>query len=249
MSLTRFVLPGLMLGLVLSLTPSVAKATPVVSGVVLGNLGSSGTDLTDISDTNNVINPSGSTTNSIVQLAQGFNTGASGFGAGNSLLLSSVNAVFGNNAASPLSVTAKLYSNNGSNNPGTLLTTSVAQSVPGSSGASLYTFDFSQYSLTASTSYWVVFDQAVSWFTVQDTNGNGVNPTIQNALSPATNNFSYVGARRKNGLGNWAPSGSNFAAATSSAFSVNVVPEPSTYAMAGIGAGLVGLARIRRRMR
>ena len=248
MSLTRFVLPGLMLGLVLSLTPSVAKAA-VVSGVVLGNLGSSGTDLTDLSDTNNIINPAGSTTGSIKALAQGFNTGASGFGTGNSLLLSSVNAVFGNNSASPLSVTAKLYSNNGSNNPGTLLTTSIAQSVAASSGATLYTFDFSNFALSASTKYWVVFDQAVSWFTVQDVNGFGVDPSIQNALSPATNNFSYVGARRLNGLSNWSPSGANFNPATSSAFSVNVVPEPSTYAMAGIGAGLVGLAQIRRRMR
>lgn len=248
MSLTRFALPGLMLGLVLSLTPSVAKAVPV-STVVLGNLGASGTDLTDLSDTNNIINPTGTTAGSIVQLAQGFNTGASGFGAANSLLLNSVNAVFGNASASPLNVTAKLYSNNGSGNPGSLLATSAAQSVSATSGANLYTFDFSQYALTASTSYWVVFDQAVSWFTVQDVNGNGVNPTIQNALSPATNNFSYVGSRRKNGLGNWSPSGSSFAVATSNAFSVNVVPEPSTYAMAGIGAGLVGLAQLRRRMR
>lgn len=232
MSLTRFVLPGLMLGLVLSLVPSVAKAAPV-SSVKFGNLGNAGTDDPSEFSPAYLINSAGTTAGSNVAMAQAFNTGAATFGTlkVNSITLSLFAA--GTDRATAVAIMTGLTE------PTTLVGASDNTTVTTNSGVpSLFTFSFSAnpqdgLQLTANTQYWVVLGQnGVNWADSQ------ITPT---ALNSST--YSYAATSRLNGLGNWVAASER----DGLGISINAVPEPSTYVMAGIGAGLVGLAQIRRR--
>jgi len=237
MSLTRFVLPGLMLGLVLSFVPSVAKATPAsaVSGVVFGNLGTAGTDDPSEFTPTYLINTTGTTNNTNRAIAQAFNTGSATFGA---LKLNSVTlAVYGQGTNK--TSTLKIYS--GTTEPTTLLGTSDPISVLADSKPGSYTYFFSVnpqdgVQLIANTQYWVSLETSgVYWA------DSGSQPT--NNLNGST--YTYSATSRKNGSNTWVAASSY----SGLGISVNVVPEPSTYAMAGIGVGLAGLAQLRRRKR
>ena len=229
MSLTRFILPGIMLGLVLSLTPSVVKA-----GVVYGNLGNAGTDDPSEFSPTYLINTTGTTGSTNRGLAQAFNTGAATFG---TLKLNSVTlAVFGQ-STNKVS-TLQIYS--GNTEPTTLLGTSdpinvLADSVPGS-----YTYSFSAdpqdgVQLAANTQYWVVLETSGVYWADSGTPATGLNGSTYayGATSRKNNSNAWVSTPDRSGLG----------------ISINAVPEPSTYVMAGIGAGLAGLAQLRRRKR
>ena len=238
MSLTRFVLPGLMLGLVLSFVPSVAKATPAsaVSGVVFGNLGTAGTDDPSEFTPAYLVNTTGTTNNTNRAIAQAFNTGSATFGALklNSVTLSLFAQTTNRNA------TVSIYT--GTSAPTTLVTGGVSDNPLVSVNAgtpSLVTFSFSAdpqsgLQLLANTQYWVVFDTTgVFWA------DSGSQPT--NNLNGST--YTYSATSRKNGSNTWvAASGYSGVG-----ISLNAVPEPSTYALAGIGAGIAGLAQLRRR--
>jgi len=229
MTLTRFVLPSLMLGLVLSLLPSVATAG-VVSGVVYGNLGPSGTDTSGYTGSFQAITSAGA----VRQVTTSFSTTA-GLGSLDNRLNSLTIGVTSNGTGGPF--TAKLYS--GASSPTTFLAaSSPAIPVPVNFVDPAITFDFSGgnpyggFTLAPSTTYWIVLDQpGLGWLTT-DTALSSFKPSMYAAGggSKTFNGTSYVA------------DGRNFA------FSVTAVPEPSTYAMAGIGAGLLGLAKFRRRL-
>jgi hypothetical protein len=231
MSLTRFVLPGLMLGLVLSLVPSVAKA-----GVVYGNLGNAGTDdPTEFSPTY-LINTAGTGATTNRALAQAFNTGAATFGA---LKLNSVSLAL---YAQTTNKSATLSVFTGLTEPTTFVGSSLTSTVPVNSSAPfLVDFSFSLdpqdgLQLSDNTQYWVVLDtNGVYWA------DSGIAPTGLNGST-----YSYGDTSRKNGSNVWV---NTSATMSGLGISINAVPEPSTYVMAGIGAGIVGLTQIRRRKR
>jgi hypothetical protein len=225
MTLTRFVLPSLVLGLVLSLAPSVATA-----GVVYGNLGSNG-------DTPAMAGVDSIALNSAARYAAaGFNTGAATFGA---LKLNSVTLAL---ATSVSAGNVELWSSTGSGagaNPGSFLASAI--SVAPLTG-NLFTFSFNAdpqdgAALTANTDFWVVLKGPALW----ETHDPSSLPIVQNGAT-YTDITNYVRSSLNSG-GTWATPG-----VQSVGFSVNAVPEPSTYAMAGIGAGLLGLAKFRRRL-
>lgn len=225
MTLTRFVLPSIVLGLVLSVLPSVATA-----GVVYGNLGSNG-------DTPATAGVDSIALNSATRYAAaGFNTGAATFGA---LKLNSVTFALGSGVSAS---NVELWSSTGAGaaaNPGAF--TASAISVAPLTG-NLFTFSFNAdpedgVQLTANTNYWVVLKGPALWETQDPTSL----PIVQNG-STYTNIDNYVRSSINSGS-TWSTPGVH-----SVGFSVNAVPEPSTYALAGIGAGLVGLAKFRRRL-
>lgn len=235
MSLTRFVLPGLMLGLVLSLVPSVAKA-----GVVFGNLGSSGTSPSSVGGT-------GWTVTSGELAAVGFNTGTATFGT------LTVNSITLGLAGVPVpSQSVSIYASTGSGTAAqptgaALFTTTIAPTNP---VGSLWTFSFSANSqqgaqLAASTNYWVVLNYVgsnIGWNQGSPFNQT-TTPGVQNSST-----YSSISGFTRSTYDNRVTWDTGFATQRLSV-SINAVPEPSTYAMAGIGAGILGLFRLRRRMK
>ncbi len=193
--------------------------------MVFGNLGPTGAGA--ISDSGSDFGPSAA---SLKVLAQGFTTGSNT----DFLTLQSVvlGAFYDNFVTENLTV--GLYSNGGGNNPGTLLATSSPTSV-GAKGK--YTFGFSDYELSATTSYWIVPQFDVDWFWY--INDAETQPEQQNSSG-----YGYLGTRRSNGTiaGTWSNTSQPYS------LSVNAVPEPGTIglAIAGICAGGVALARRRK---
>jgi hypothetical protein len=202
-----------------------ASAQSVRADVVFGNLGPTGAGA--ISDSGSDFGPSAA---SLKVLAQGFTTGSNT----DFLTLQSVvlGAFYDNFVTENLTV--GLYSNGGGNNPGTLLATSSPTSV-GAKGK--YTFGFSDYELSATTSYWIVPQFDVDWFWY--INDAETQPEQQNSSG-----YGYLGTRRSNGTiaGTWSNTSQPYS------LSVNAVPEPGTIglAIAGICAGGVALARRRK---
>ena len=96
----------------------------------------------------------------------------------------------------------------------------------------LYQFSFSGANLTNGLSYWIrpVTATEVSWYL------GSAAPAQQNSSG-----YSYLGAAENSGAG-WGASTTNTWSLT-----ISAVPEPSTYAMAAIGAGVAGLMGWRRR--
>jgi hypothetical protein len=188
--------------------------------VVFGNLGATGTGA--LSSTNTDFGPADGTK----ALAQGFTTGSSN----DYLTLQSITLGLFNDLTPDLR-TVSIYSNN-AGSPGTSLFTSSSQAV---TTTNKYTFAFANPKLNANTTYWIVPEGPASWYVE-----NGfANPTEQNGSG-----YAFVGTRLSTVStgGPWTSSG-----LTSYSVSIQAVPEPSTYAMAAIGAGVAGLMGWRRR--
>lgn len=96
-----------------------------------------------------------------------------------------------------------------------------------------YTFNFTGANLTNGSTYWVVPLSDVSWYL----NNPGSAPVGQNSSG-----YAFVNTLENIDGAGWTGAGSN-----RYSLSVTAVPEPSTYAMAGIGMAAAGLLRWRRR--
>jgi hypothetical protein len=214
----RLLAACLSLGIVLATLPLVANAD-----VVYGNLGATGTG--GLSSTLTDFGPGAATT---LALAQGFTTGAES----TNLEVQSVTIGAFATSSGNLPRTVSIYSNS-SNAPGSVLFTSSPTNV-GNNGK--YTFSFSGASLSGGTSYWVVPDFSSDWswiLNAEETQPDGLN----------TSGYSYLGTKRQatSNPGTWVNSFLPYS------LSVTAVPEPSTYAMVAAAAGLLGVAKWRRR--
>jgi hypothetical protein len=203
------------------LCATVAYSAP---DVVFGNLGSTGLDA--LSNTNYGVTDT-------AWLAQGFTVG------GTNTTLKSVS--LGLFDANSTNVRLQVFASGTAGPTGTALGT-VSQNVLGTT-PTLQTFVFSpNLSLTSGSSYWIVastlessglfswaFNSAGDFGTQQNTSGWSA---VTNQTRLSTNS----GAT-------WANSGADRPAG----FSIQAVPEPSTYALAGIGVAAAGLMRWRRR--
>jgi hypothetical protein len=96
-----------------------------------------------------------------------------------------------------------------------------------------YAFSFTGANLTNGSNYWVIPQSDVSWYL----NSPGSAPTAQNSSG-----YVFTNTLENLGGGGWSTAGSN-----RYSISVQAVPEPTTYAMAAAAAGLLGLAKWRRR--
>lgn len=199
--------------------------------VVFGNLGSLGAD------------PLAASTNASISdtnwIAHGFTVG------GTNTSLQSVTLGLYDSNATPARVQLFASSTTGGGQPsGTALAT-VSQAVNNLTPA-LQTFTFSpNVNLTSGLSYWIVVSTTeASGLLNWAFNDNGDFPNTQNTsgwlpTAPVTKASTDGGS-------SWANSGSNRPASIS-INAVAPVPEPSTYALAAIGLGLVGVIRARRR--
>jgi hypothetical protein len=205
--------------------PLVGFSGSAIAEVVFGNLGASGTGA--LGGTNTDIGEGGD----VAGLAQGFSTGAAGF---STLTVQSITlGLFGaTSPAPPVSATVGIYANVSGAPAATPLFTSSALNVQ---ETGLYAFIFSGAVLSPNTTYWIQPSSGISWHI----NTPGSTPTVQNGST-----YSYVGTLEL-------PAGPSPAWETAGllryATSINAVPEPSTYAMAAIGAGVAGLMGWRRR--
>lgn len=95
----------------------------------------------------------------------------------------------------------------------------------------LYQFNFSGLNLTNGSNYWVVPNGNVSWYLASGA------PTEQNSSG-----YAYTSSLEKTDGGFW-----TIAGASTMSVSLQAVPEPSTYALAGLGLATAGLVRWRRR--
>jgi hypothetical protein len=202
------------------LCATVANSAP--SNVVYGNLGSSGTG--SLSATNTDFG-GGTLTDPVASLAQGFTTGTSS----QYLTLQGVTlGLFSDDT--PATRTVSIYTDN-AGVPGTSLYTSSSQAV---TSTGKYVFTFPNSALSPSTSYWIVPQGPASWYF----NDLEDQPTAQNASG-----WSYLGTKRALTADPtaWINSSGPYSV------SVQAVPEPSTYALAGIGIAAAGLLRWRLR--
>ena len=127
------------------------------------------------------------------------------------------------------SASVGIYSDN-AGVPGSLLFASNSQAI---SNKSLYSFSFSGATLASGSSYWIVPQTLgeISWYLTPAA------PTQQNSSG-----YSFLGASQDSGSG-W----TSIDATDTFSVSVKAVPEPSTFALAGIAIAAAGLMRWRRR--
>jgi hypothetical protein len=186
------------------------------SAVVYGNLGVSGTGA--ITNTNTDVGPG---VNSFI--AQGFTASSPDLDVTSITL-----GLFGASEGS-VPATIGIYADNFGQPAVSALYTSAVTNV-GTTG--LYNFSFTGAQLTNGSSYWVIPQTAVSWYTA--------------ATAPAgLNSSGYVFTQTVESsslAGPWAAAGSN-----RYSLSVQAVPEPTTYALGAIGIAAAGFARWRRR--
>ena len=187
------------------------------AAVVFGNLGTSGTGALGITNTD-----IGPTANDF--LAQGFTA------ASPNLSVTSISlGLFGiSDGTIPASI-AIFADNFGQPAASPLFTSSVTNIGP----KGTYDFSFSGATLTNGSSYWVVPQTDVSWYF----NSPGSAPVGQNSSG-----YVFTNTLESFDGGGWTTAGSN-----RYSVSVQAVPEPTTYAMAAAAAGLLGLAKWRRR--
>jgi hypothetical protein len=184
------------------------------SAVVYGNLGVSGTGA--ITNTNTDIGPGIN-----FFIAQGFTA------ASPNLDVTSITlGLFGDGS---IPTTVGIYADNFGQPASSVLYTSAVTTV---GAKDLYNFSFTGAQLTNGSSYWVIPQSDVSWYTA--------------APVPAgLNSSGYVFTQTVESsslAGPWAAAGSN-----RYSLSVQAVPEPTTYALGAIGIAAAGFARWRRR--
>jgi hypothetical protein len=181
------------------------------------------------------------------QLAQGFTMGSTSY------QLSSVvlGLNFGNPVPNSSQILVSLFDDNGSNLPGTQIgtfNTGSPNPAFAADGRSEYTFNYSgTTTLTAGSKYWVVV-QNIPTSPVFDWWYASGNPS-DDPSAKNSSGVTYLGTRGTlNGDGsswsrNLAATGSNIR------YTVNVVPEPSTYALGLAGTLVLGtIARRRNRL-
>lgn len=216
---------------VVALGVSAAHAAPLTD-VVFGNLGVSGTNAIDSGNVAQIGSTvSGSSGN---KFAVAFTTGA------NNSYLKLQSVVLGLGDISPFSTAIlKLVADNGGLPTGSLLATT-SQEVQ-SNG--LYSFGLGIVPLNASTKYWVTLEandpsapSTFSWL-------RGDPAASPVGLNGSGYTFPANGGMRSQNDGSWTVN----ASADTLSISIQAVPEPSTYAMAAIGAGVAGLTGWRRR--
>lgn len=186
------------------------------SAVVYGNLGVSGTGA--ITNTNTDVGPGVENF-----IAQGFTASSPDLDVTSITL-----GLFGASEGS-VPATIGIYADNFGQPAVSALYTSAVTNV-GTTG--LYNFSFTGAQLTNGSSYWVIPQTDVSWYTA--------------APVPAgLNSSGYVFTQTVESsslAGPWASAGSN-----RYSLSVQAVPEPTTYALGAIGIAAAGFARWRRR--
>jgi hypothetical protein len=134
--------------------------------------------------------------------------------------------------------TVSLYTNSGTNKPGTLLATLAGPSSP---LAGQNSFINDGVTLEANTSYWVTWGF---------TNGGGgfyLAPQMASNVGTGAWTVTNFGTYSSNAGASWDLGGAGYPYQFSVA-ATNAIPEPSTYAMI-FGAGALGLAAWRRRAR
>ena len=181
--------------------------------VVFGNLGSNGT---------------GGLSSSFVE-PEPNSLYAVGFNTGNATLLTvtkiSVGLFWNNSFTAPASI--DLYSDqNGS--PHSII---AASGIVNVGGKAVYAFSFSHVQLAPNTSYWIVPDPGLDWYT----SAAGTAPTAQNGSG-------YIGLGTKRG------SGSSWSTNSETTLSVSMVPEPGTTGLIVAAAITVALGSLRRRL-
>lgn len=173
------------------------------------------------------------------QIAQGFTMGSTAYD------LSAVKIGLGLTSPVPTSseIIVSLYSDNGSNLPGSAIGTfNTASPTPAfvAETSNVYEFAYTgTTTLTAGTKYWIVMESISTsplfeWYFA--TGGGAPNPAEQNGSG-----VTYLGTVGT--PGNAVPSwGTNLDAIASSnlRFNVVVVPEPSTYALGLVGTLVIG---------
>jgi hypothetical protein len=201
----------------------IANAAPLTD-VVFGNLGESGTNA--LSTTNTDIT-------STYRLAVPFTTGS---GTLVPLKLQSITlGLFYDNTLTA-DFGMSIYSDNAGVPSTTPFATAPAQSI---STASLYTYNFGNVALAEGATYWIVPGVDLSWYTPL------ASPTPQ-AFNGSGYSWPGTGLASSNGGTSW---NTNDLVVVNGryAFSVQAVPEPSTYALAALGLGVAGFVRARRR--
>jgi hypothetical protein len=189
------------------------------AGVVLGNLGADGSG--PIADF-------GQGVGSNSQFAYGFTTGPTIW----DRKLDGV--VFGLIDQDGATITANLFTDN-AGNPGTLVTL-IGTGTATSSGTKVQFGPASPITLDLNTTYWITLSTpgAFTWAEADP----AVVPTSQNGSG-----WLHFGSLRKSGTNPWVVITSD------KAVSLSAVPEPSTYALAGIGLAAAGFARRLRKAR
>jgi|688.fasta_scaffold342774_2 hypothetical protein len=183
------------------------------SAVVYGNLGVSGTGA--ITNTNTDMGPGIN-----FFIAQGFTA------ASPNLDVTSITlGLFGDGS---IPTTVGIYADNFGQPAASALYTSAVTTV---GAKDLYNFSFTGAQLTNGSSYWVIPQSDVSWYTATP-------------VPAGLNSSGYTFTQTLETFeGGWAAAGSN-----RYSLSVQAVPEPTTYALGAIGIAAAGLARWRRRL-
>lgn len=192
---------------------ALSVASIAESAVVYGNLGVSGTGA--ITNTNTDMGPGLN-----FFIAQGFTA------ASPNLDVTSITlGLFGDGS---IPTTVGIYADNFGQPAASALYTSAVTTV---GAKDLYNFSFTGAQLTNGSSYWVIPQSDVSWYTA------GSAPSAQNSSG-----YNFTQTLENPGTG-WVSAGSN-----RYSLSVQAVPEPTTYALGAIGIAAAGLARWRRRL-
>jgi hypothetical protein len=213
-----------------ALTAVVLSVGSAKAEVVYGNLGSSGT--------NAIASSGGIGLNSTTWRAIGFTVG------GTNLQLDTATIGFDVNSLGSATVRLDLYTNGSGTTPGTSFF-NTSQLLAANTVNQPITFNFGQL-LTSGSTYWIV---------AQKTSGAGVlawRPANPQA-APVTQNSSgwanlgnVTGITSSNSGTSWGSTGNG----SSNSISLTaIVPEPSTWAMAGAGLALAGTYGVHRRRR
>ena len=231
---------ALVLPAVVGLVFACAGAATARAGiVVLGNLGSSGTDTTNLVNNQSFyLSTSDSNVATSKAYAQGFTTGTT------NLSLTSASMFLNTRTVGSGTLTLKLWENSGGV-PGTEL---ASASLAVSGTFALRTWNIT-HQFSPNTSYWLGFETFSGEYDgrpVMDPSNNvRINPSVQNASG-----YSWISAARISGTG-----GSWFAVPDSGTHNINLdagsltitaVPEPSQIVIALGGLATLGLWRLRR---